>query len=444
MSKKTWILLSAVVLLILIAVVGRKAGLFGKEKPAEVAVEEVKMRTIYELVTANGKIEPETEVKISADVSGEIIDVYIEEGQKVEKGQLMLKIKPNIYISAKDRSTAVVNSAKAGLENAEARKMQVEAVFNKSKLNYERSEKLWEQKAISQYEWETAKTDFESNKAELLASEKNVQSSKYNLKSAEASLNEAEENLYKTSIYAPMTGIVTRLNVEKGERVVGTEMMAGTELMRVADLNKMEVKVEVNENDIVRISVNDTAIVEVDAFLGSKFKGVVSEIANSASSSASAMSDQVTSFEVKILMLPESYKDLINADRKYPFRPGMTANVDIQTESRANVLSVPIEAITSRSDSAMQKTADTTKKKADNKKVEKEIDSKEVIFVLNKSTVNLKKVKTGIQDNNFIEIKEGLSEKDKVVVAPYSAVSRKLKDGDIVKVVDKKMLFSNK
>ncbi|HEY9125326.1 MAG TPA: efflux RND transporter periplasmic adaptor subunit [Bacteroidales bacterium] len=440
MSKKNWILLSIVIFLILIAIVGRKAGLIGKEKPVEVAVEEVKKRTIYELVTANGKIEPETEVKISADVSGEIIEVYVEEGQKVEKGQLMLKIKPNIYISARDRATAVVNSAKAGLENAEARKMQVEALFNKSKLNYERNEKLWEQKAISQHEWETAKTDFESNKAELLAAEKNVQSSKYNLKSAEASLTEAEENLYKTSIYAPMTGIVTRLNVEKGERVVGTEMMAGTELMRVADLNKMEVKVEVNENDIVRVAVNDTAIIEVDAFLGNKFKGVVSEIANSASSSSSAMSDQVTSFEVKILMLPESYKDLINADRKYPFRPGMTANVDIQTEYRTNVLSVPIEAITSRSDSAMQNNDDKTKKKE-----EKEIDSKEAVFVLNgQSIVKLKKVKTGIQDNNFIEILAGLSEKDKVVVAPYSAVSRKLKDGDVVKVVDKKMLFSNK
>ena len=433
----------AVAVLIVFAIIGKSAGWFGGNDPIKVSIEKVERRTIYEIITANGKIQPVIEVKISSDVSGEIVELYVKEGETVKKDQLLLKIKPDIYVSAKDRAMAAVNNSSANLENSVARKDQSQAQLKKAQLSYERNLQLWEQKTISKAEWDASVAEFEVAKADLEASKQNVKSAEFNVKSAEASLKEANEKLYKTSIYAAIDGIVTRLNIEKGERVVGTDLMAGTEVLRIADLKRMEVKVEVNENDIVRVNTGDTAIVEVDAYIDQKFKGIVTEIANSANTSSQTSADQVTSFEVKIVLLENSYNHLITSGKIYPFRPGMTANVDIQTKKRNNILSVPIEAVTSRTDSALYgkkvgKVKTASKLKEDDEK------PYEVVFVKNKNLTKVIKVKTGIQDNNYIEIIEGLKEKDEVITAPYSAISRKLKDSTLIKVVDKKDLFNEK
>jgi HlyD family secretion protein len=427
---------------IVLAIVGKKAGWFGGNKPILVATEKVQKRTIYEIITANGKIQPETEVKISSDVSGEIVELFVKEGEAVKAGQLLLKIKPDLYVSAKDRALATVNNSKSNRENSIARLEQSKAQFNKTKLTYNRNKRLVDQQTISQAEWDASVAEFEVAKADVEASEQNVKAAESNVKIAEASLKEANEKLVKTSIFAPLDGIITKLSVERGERVVGTDMMAGTELLRIADLKKMEVKVEVNENDIVRVKSGDTAIIEVDAYLNKKFLGVVTEIANSANSSSQQSADQVTSFEVKIIVLESSYKDLISINKPYPFRPGMTANVDIQTNKKMNVVSVPIEAVTSRTDSAI---LNKVVNKVGNKPLTQEISKpSEYVFVLNKANAKARKVKTGIQDNNFIEIAEGLKGDEIIIVAPYSAISKKLKDSSLIKVVNKKDIFAEK
>ena len=391
-------LLVVSVILIILAVVGKKAGWFGKEEIIKVAVEKVVRRNIIETITANGKVQPETEIKISPDVSGEIVELHVIEGDMVEKGQLLARIKPEVYISARDRTLASVNSSKARLAQAEAQFIQKE-------LDYNRNKKLWEEKAISQAVYETAQSAYQIAKAELDAA-------KYSVKSAEAALAESEENLYKTSIYAPMTGTVSMLLVEKGERVIGAQMMTGTEMMRIADLDRMEVKVEVNENDIVRVNMHDTALIEVDAFLGEKFKGLVTEIANSAKTTGLS-TDQVTNFEVKVLLLRNSYQNLFDQGFQNPFRPGMSATVDIQTETVSDILAVSIQAITTRADSIL---ADTT----DGEYVPKIIDNSsdemiEIVFMVSDEKAEARKVKTGIQDNNYIQILEGLEDEDEVI-----------------------------
>ena len=411
--------MSLTVLAIIVAVIGKKKGWFGKELTYKVAVEKGKYRTIIETVNANGKIQPATEVKLAPDVSGEIVELNVKEGEFVKAGKLLVKIKPDVYISARDRAMAAVHSAKA-------RQAQAEAQFVQARLSYERNKKLFEQKTISQADFEKAEAAYKSAKAD-------VDAAKYSLLSAQASLKEAEENLIKTNIFAPIPGIVTRLNVEKGERVVGTSMMAGTEMLRIADLSKMEALVEVNENDIIRVKKGDTAIVEVDAYLGDKFRGVVTEIANSASSTGVSV-DQVTSFDVKILLLRESYEHLITEINPEPFRPGMSATVDIRTKRKEHVLSVPIQAVTTRKDTTgteEEEIADAGDK-----------EPKEVVFVVEEPLALMREVKTGIQDDNFIEIVTGITPEDLVVVAPYSAIAKKLQDSSHVEVVPRKELFS--
>jgi len=428
-------LLIIAVLLIIFAVIGKKAGWFGKSTVYDVATEKVKKRNITEFITANGKIKPETEVKISPDVSGEIVELYVKDGDKVREGQLLLKIKPDTYISIKDRAAAAVDAAKANLANSRAQLEQVKVQFEQARLTYNRNKKLWEEGVISEAEWETAKSNYEITGANVMAAEQNVLSAEYSIKSAEASLKEANENLIKTSVYAPMSGTISMLNVEKGERVVGTELMTGTEILRIADLSKMEVLVEVNENDIVRVRESDTAIIELDAYMDKKFKGIVTEIANSAKI-AGTSTDQVTSFEVKILLLEDSYKDLIEKENNIPFRPGMSASADIQTEVKFDVLSVPIQAVTTRIDTITN--TDTADFEGKNKEPE------EVAFVYKGGKVKQIKVVSGIQDNNFIEILEGLKENDEVVVAPYNIINKRLKDGSAVNVVDKNELYKKK
>ena len=423
-----------VILLIVLLIVGKKQGWFGKEEVIKVAIEKVQKRDITETITANGKVQPETEVIITPEVSGEIVELNVKEGDMVERGKLLVLIKPDTYISIRDRTNAAVNSAKARLA-------QAEASFVQSELSYSRNKKLWEQKAISESEYENALASYKIAGAELDAAE-------YSVKSAEAALVEADENLIKTSIYAPMSGTVSMLRVEKGERVLGTQMMTGTEMMRIADLTRMEVEVEVNENDIVRVNMVDTAIIEVDAYLGDKFKGIVTEIANAANTTGLS-TDQVTNFNVKVFILQESYQHIYEQGIVNPFRPGMSATVDIQTDSKYGILTVPIQAVTTRSDSTekgeitefaegsdeSQEQAEATKTKTD------EEELRELVFTVKEDSAISRIVKSGIQDNNYIEILEGVSEGEEIIIAPYAAVSKKLKNGSLVEVVPYDDLF---
>ena len=410
------ILIIVVVVLLIFAVIGKKAGLFGKAVTVKVAVEYAERRLITESITANGKIQPEKEVKITPDVSGEIVELTVKEGDQVQKGRLLLRIKPDIYISQRDRSLAAISSTRARLAQADAQFIQAE-------LSYRRSKQLFDEQTISKSEFEQAEASYNIAKAE-------VDAAKFAVASAEASVKEANENLVKTSIYSPMTGTVSMLLVELGERVAGTNLMAGTEILRIADLSRMEAQVEVNENDIVRVNLGDTALIEVDAYLDEKFKGIVTEIANSAKTTG-VSADQVTNFDVKILILPESYQKLADGGNS-PFRPGMSATVDIQTETKNGILTVPIQSVTTRTDTT--KLAATASDK----------DIRTLVFVADGEYALAKDVKTGIQDNNFIEIISGVEDSSRVISAPFSAISKKLSDSTLIEIVKKEDLFKEK
>lgn len=442
-TKYTRIGLIVIVLIVIGLVIARKQGWLGSPEGTKVTIESVSINSITETVSANGKIQPEIEVKISPDVSGEVVELFIKEGDPVKKGDLLARIDPKIYASNYDRILAGLNSQKASLANANARVAQVEAQFINAKSAYDRNDMLWKEKAISASEFDAAKAAFEVARAEVTAAEETVKSAEYSVKSAEASVKEAAENLYKTSIYAPVDGTISKLNVEKGERVAGaSQFSSGTEILRIANLAIMEVIVSVNENDIVRVSLNDTAMVEVDSYLNRKFKGIVTQIATSANI-VGVSADQVTNFDVKVRMLPDSYTDLMEKSAS-PFRPGMSATVDIQTTSADNVLTIPIQSVTTRQDSTDKKTDVTENQNTDeqNNVVKKQNEPiQEYVFVVEDETAKLRKVKTGIQDNTNIHILEGLSEGEKVISGPYRAISRTLKDGDKVVVVDKEELF---
>jgi HlyD family secretion protein len=416
-NKILKILIPIAVVLIIFAIIGKKQGWFGKAATVKIAIEKAELRAVTETITANGKIQPEKEVKISPDVAGEIVEMNIKEGENVTKGQLLCRIKPDIYISQRDRSLAAISSAKARLAQSDAQFVQAE-------LSFKRNKQLFDEQTIS-------KSEYEQSVASYTVAKSEVDAAKYSVISAEASLKEANENLTKTSIYAPMTGTVSMLLVELGERVVGTSMMTGTEMMRVADLSRMEAQVQVNENDIVRVNVGDTALIEVDAFLDQKFKGVVSEIANSAKTTG-VSADQVTNFDVKILVLPESYQKLLKPGELNPFRPGMSATVDIQTETRKGILTVPIQSVTTRNDTTKIQVTPSND------------DMRTLVFITDGTHAFAKDVKTGIQDNNFIEITTGLKEGDQVITAPFSAISKKLSDSTLVQIVKKEELFKVK
>lgn len=429
--------IGVLVIAIVVLIIGKKQGWFGKEFTVSIATEKVKSETLTEFITANGKIQPETEVKISPDVSGEIIQLYVEEGDEVIIGDLLCVIKPEMYISALNRAEASLNSAKARLAQVEAQQIE-------RNLAFKRSKQLYNKNTIAVSEFETAEAAFKVAQSE-------VKAAGFSVKSAEATVSEAKEQLTKTKIYAPISGTVAALNVEKGERVVGTNMYAGTEMMVVANLEKMEVQVEVNENDIVKVAKYDTAIVEVDAYLNRKFKGIVTEIANSASTTGTT-ADQVTNFDVKVFLLRDSYVDLIDSisGNIYPFRPGMSATVDILTETREDVISVPISAVTTRvkkegggTMEVKNETEKTEDESEESEVVERE-EKQEVVFLFKDNRVEKVEVKTGIQDNNNIEILEGIREGDEVVVAPYNAINKTLKDSMQVKKVKEAELFKVK
>ncbi|MEE4215127.1 MAG: efflux RND transporter periplasmic adaptor subunit [Bacteroidales bacterium] len=408
------ILVIVVAILVVIAIIGKNQGWFGKELTVKVAVEKAEKRTVIEMITANGKIQPVKEVKISPDVSGEIVLLNVEEGDYVNQGDLLFKIKPDTYISMRDR-------AMAALESSKARLAQAKAQFIQSELAYKRSKQLYGEETISQSDYEQAEASYKVAQAEVEAAE-------FSVKSAEASLSEAREALMKTTVYAPMSGTISLLLVEEGERVVGTEMMTGTEILRIADLSRMEAQVEVNENDIIKVKLNDTAIIEVDAYLDHNFRGVVTEIANSATTTG-VSADQVTTFDVKIFILPESYSQLMEATGKNPFRPGMSTTVDIQTEIKYDIITVPIQAVTTRTDSS-----DVYTSLADE-------EEKTIVFASDGIYALAREVRTGIQDNNFIEIISGLEENTDVISAPYSAISKKLADSTLIEILPREELF---
>ncbi len=383
--KRSGMAVGSISLLIFIAT---QVGWISSEDPITVKTVKTEKRDIIETVSASGKIQPETEVKISPDVSGEIVSLYVMEGDKVQKGDLLLKIKPDTYQSMLERSQASLNTSKSALEKAIAQLSESESNFNRNKI-------LFDNGTIS-------KSEFEKIEASYKVAVLSVEDGEYMVSSAQASLREARENLNKTNIYAPIGGTISRLNVELGERVVGTAQMAGTELLRLANLKLMEVAVEVNENDINSVSLNDTALIEVDAYLGNVYKGIVSEIANSANVMG-VSADQVTNFEVKVRILDE-----------VSFRPGMTATVDIQTERAYGVLTLPIQAVTTREDTANP------------------AEKMECVFALEDNSANILKVTTGIQDDEYIQILSGLEEDQEIISGPYSAVSRTLEDGSFV------------
>ncbi len=434
-NRLPWIV-GAVILVIIILVTGKKMGWFGKDLTLKVATEKVEVRDITEIITANGKLKPQIEVKISPEVPGEIIELPVKEGNKVKKGDLLVVIKPDIYQSTLSRIEATLNTQKARLAQADAQLIEKE-------LNYQRAKQLLEKKTIPKSEFETVEAAWKVALSE-------VQAARYSVKSAESSVRESSENLTKTKIFSPIDGTVSKLNVEKGEKVVGTNQFAGTELMTVADLSTMEVKVEVNENDIVKVQKNNTAIIEIDAYLKRKFKGIVTEIASSANVQGTTV-DQVTNFNVKILLLSKSYQDLIEKDTiKYPFLPGMSATVEIQTDTRKGIISVPIQAVTTRGDDGtIKKAADQMEKEGVNDTSVKEVAPKEpeqheVVFLVRKKLAWKTKVKTGIQDNTRIEILQGLKVGDEVIIAPYGLISKTLKDSTAVEVVKIEDLYQVK
>ena len=420
MSKTVKIIIGVVVLLLILLVAGSKMGWFGKKGNfKEVTVKEVALQDIVETVSATGKIQPEVEVKISSEVSGEILELPFKEGQEVKKGDLLVRVNPDLIQSAVSRSQASYQNVRAGLEQAEASLKQAKADFDRSKI-------LFDKGVISKADWDRAIAGYETAQA-------NKSSAYYSVQSAAATVNEAKDNLNRTTIYAPMSGTISRLNVELGERVVGTQQMAGTEILRVANLKNMEVEVDVNENDIVKVQIGDSTIVEVDAYLKKEFRGVVTEIANSAAATLAA--DQVTNFKVKVRIIEDSYKDLTEGkpETYSPFRPGMTATVDVITEKQVDAISVPISAIVIKTDTSSTKKpyGKIDKSEADNE------EKFECVFVNDNGKAKLRVVKTGIQDDTNIEIVSGLSENDKIITGPYNMVSKTLKAGDLVEEKNK-------
>jgi HlyD family secretion protein len=446
-SNKIWWILGGVVLLLGGGLaIAKQQGLIGKEPATEVEFTKVKKADIIERVSASGKIQPEIEVKLSPDVSGEIVGLYVNEGDSVRTGQLLLKIRPDNYESLLSRAEAQVNSSKASVEQAKSGQSQSESRLLKAKIDYDRNKRLHDDKVISDADFDQFNSQYLVAKQDVESAKANVQAAVFNVKSTEAALKEARANLTKTTIYAPQSGTVSKLNVELGERVVGTSQMAGTELLRIANLNKMEVRVNVNENDITRVSMNDTVIIDVDSYSasGRKFKGIVYEIASSANAAA-VSSDAVTEFEVKIRILRSSYSDLIVGKRSYPLKPGMTASVEIITNRKLGVLSVPLATVTTR-DPTLKSEGEKKEGEEDNnqepEKVIKKDKIKEVVFVMDKdSKAKLREVKTGISDFENIEILSGLKEGETIISGPYITVSKKLKEGELVmkkKVEEKK------
>ncbi len=439
MNKMLKNVLIGLTVLVIMAVIANKAGWVGKGKTVEVAISKVQIKDIIETVSASGKIQPEVEVKLSPEVSGEIVELNVAEGDVVKKGQLLCKIKPDILVSGYQRTVASYNAQKSSVASAKQQIIQAEANFKNIEARFKRNQTLYNERVISAAEFDAAKAEFTTAKTNLESAKQGLVGSTFGLAQSAAVVKEASDNLARTNIYAPVDGVVSKLSVEKGERVVGTIQMTGTEIMRIANLNTMEVNVDVNENDINRLHLGDTALIEVDAFMDKKFKGVVTEIANSATV-VGTTADQVTNFAVKVRILPPSSPNT-GTPKNVAFKPGLSATVDIQTQrTRGQV--IPIQSVTTREDEKTdndKSKAETTTKQNEKNKTK----VKEYVFVLDGNKVKQVAVKTGIQDDENIVILSGLKTGQKVISAPYSAISKTLKNAMLVEVVDKEKLFSN-
>jgi len=445
-NKVLYILVGLVVLLVVFAIIGKSAGWIGKTKEIEVEVSDAKKERIVETVSASGMIQPVYEVKISPDVPGEIIELNVEEGDSVVRDQVLLKIRPDIYQSSLERVKANLNQQKANLADARARVARAEAQLIRAESEYNRNKELKDQKVISTADFEISEANYKVAVSDLKSAKESENAAEYIVASAQATVKEAEENLNFTTIRAPISGIVSKLDVELGERVVGTAQMAGTEMLRLADLTKMEARVDVNENDIIRVTVGDTAEIDVDSYThtGKLFKGVVTNIANTANDKTSP--DAVTEFEVRIRILNSSYQDLVEEQGSVsPFRPGMTASVDITTEVKDNILTIPLSAVTTRNPNenkqeGEENTEDQEEEATDESsaKTEKDDDAVEVVFLYDEGKAKMVEVKTGISDFENIEILSGINEGDKVIKGPFIAVSKRLKDGDLVTMKEEK------
>lgn len=446
-NKLIYWLIGAVAFLLIFIIVGKSAGWIGKPKEMEVEIAKATRATIVEKVSASGTVQPVTEVKIAPEVSGEIISLLIEEGDSVKKGETLVRIRPDTWQSQLERAQAGLSQQQANLEQSQSAYQRARATFIRAKQEYERQKRLYDEKVISDADWQLAIQNYNVAKSDSAASAQAVEAARYIIRSTEAQLREATENFRKTTVVAPMDGIVSKLIVKNGERVVGTATMAGTEMLRIADLNTMEVRVNVNENDIVRVSLGDTAIIDVDAYanLNKEFKGVVTLIANTAKDKTSA--DAITEFEVRILILRSSYEDLIKEGNKFPFRPGMTASVDIITTTKENVLAVPLAAVTTRNPNDKSTNeegrkgppAENTSNQSNNAQAPaKKKEDKVVVFVNENGTAKMVEVKTGISDYDNIEILSGISDSTQVITGPFLVVSKRLKDGEKIRAAEKK------
>ncbi len=467
MNKKLLWIIGILIFLIATLLVLKKTGVIGKEEGINVSSEKAARRDITEIVTASGKIYPEIEVKISPDVSGEITELTVQEGDSVQKGQILARIYADIYATQRDQAAAQVTGQQSIVSNSQAQLEALKSARDLAQVTYDRQKKLLDDKVISLAEFEQAQNNLNTAKANYEAAEQSIRSNQAQVQSAIANLQRANKDLSRTALIAPMTGVVSLLNVKLGERVVGNSMMAGTEMMRIADVSTFEIRVEVGENDVQKISLGDTAVVEVDAYGSRKFRGLVTQIASSHKGAAqqtaalSSSSTDVTNYEVKIRILQESYADLLDPSRprKLPFRPGMSASADIQTRTNRNVVTVPINAVTVRDkkDTASIASGAAAKMPAKDQEVEATSASAtsadasstddsllELVFVLQPdNTVKLVPVQAGIQDLNNIEILSGLNEGDEVITGPYTIVSKTLKNGSKVKVVPRSQLFES-
>ncbi|MBX2896296.1 MAG: efflux RND transporter periplasmic adaptor subunit [Cyclobacteriaceae bacterium] len=437
-NKTLYIIIGVVAFLILFLIIGKSAGWIGKPKTLEVDATKAKKVSIVEKVSASGTVQPVVEVKLAPEVSGEITDLNVEDGDSVRAGAVLVKIRPDVWISQLERSEASYSQQLANLESTKAALARAQATYTRAEQDYKRQEKLWNEKVISEADWQLAQQNFKVAVNDLKSAEQSVEAARFVVSSTEAGVKESRENVRRTTVLAPMNGVVSKLNVKQGERVVGTAQMAGTEMMRIADLSKMEVRVNVNENDIVRVHLGDSVLIDVDAYSssGKEFKGIVTNIANTARDKVSA--DAITEFEVRILILQSSYADLSKSGNKYPFRPGMTASVDIITTRKDNVLSVPLAAVTTRApegakavvnpDNERPQVTDSSKPKAEKKQ------DKVVVFINDNGVAKMVEVKTGISDYDNIEIISGLPDSATVITGPFLEVSKRLKDGDKITV----------
>jgi HlyD family secretion protein len=457
MSKTVkWILFGLVGVIVLLVVFKMVAG--NKETGVKVSAEKVTRRTITETVNASGKVYPEVEVKISPDISGEVVELNVAEGDSVKRGQVLARIFADIYALQRDEAASRVNQSAASVENSKAALEALQASLDQAKQSYDRNKKLYDDKVISRSEFEGFETTYKSALANYNAAKQNIKGLQAGVQTAQTGLSSANKNLGRTTLVAPMNGVISSLTIKKGERVAGNSFSIGTEMMRVADMSLLEVRVDVGENDVVKVHLGDSADVEVDAYNNRKFKGVVTEIASSTKSGtggAALSSTDVTQYEVKIRLDKNSYSDLLDPSKpkSFPFRPGMNASADIKTKRKDNVLSVPINSVTTRVIGSDKTIADKKKEEEKKKKVEGKADEavavnsdelEELVFVVGKDgKVKRVKVKTDIQDINYIEIKEGLAEGDEVVTGPFNAISKTLKDGTVVKVVPKDKLFES-